>query len=107
MHNIASVKTEDLCSKIDLTGSKALLDIAGGPGTYAIAFAKANPHLRAVVFDLGRVIKLTRHPLRQHMWKTVLLHKRAIAWRIPLGRMSTMRFSFQTFSIFTILQTTP
>lgn len=60
MHNIASVKTEDLCSKIDLTGSKALLDIAGGPGTYAIAFAKANPHLRAVVFDLGHVIKLTR-----------------------------------------------
>lgn len=60
MHNIASVKTEDLCRKIDLTGSKTLLDIAGGPGTYAIAFAKANPHLHAVVFDLRHIINLTQ-----------------------------------------------
>ncbi|MCF6156455.1 MAG: methyltransferase domain-containing protein [Candidatus Brocadia sp.] len=60
MHNIASVKAEELCRKIDLKRSKKLLDIAGGPGTYAIALAKANPHLHAVVFDLGHVIKLTR-----------------------------------------------
>ena len=60
MHNMASVKAEDLCRKIDLKRSKTLLDIAGGPGTYAIALAKANPHLHAVVFDLGHVIKLTQ-----------------------------------------------
>lgn len=60
MHNIASVKAEELCSKIDLKGARTLLDVAGGPGTYAIAFAKANPHLRAVVFDLEQVTKLTR-----------------------------------------------
>jgi len=60
MHNMASVKARDLCSKIDLKRSKTLLDIAGGPGTYAIALAKANPHLHAVVFDLGHVTKLTQ-----------------------------------------------
>ncbi len=60
MHNIASVKAEELCSKIDLQGANALLDIAGGPGTYAIALAKANPRLHAVVFDLEHTIKLTR-----------------------------------------------
>lgn len=60
MHNIASVKAEELCSKIDLQGATTLLDIAGGPGTYAIALAKANPKLRAVVFDLEHTIKLTR-----------------------------------------------
>lgn len=59
MHNIASVKAEELCREIDLKSSKTLLDIAGGPGTYAIALAKANPHLHAVVFDLEHVIKLT------------------------------------------------
>lgn len=59
MHNIASVKADELCSKIDLKKSKMLLDLAGGPGTYAIALAKANPHLKAVVFDLEHVIKLT------------------------------------------------
>ncbi|MEP9410922.1 MAG: methyltransferase domain-containing protein [Candidatus Brocadia sp.] len=60
MHNIASVKAEELCRKIDLKSSKTLLDIAGGPGTYAIALAKVNPHLQAVVFDLEHVIKLTQ-----------------------------------------------
>ncbi len=60
MHNIASVKAEELCSKIDLQGATTLLDIAGGPGTYAIALAKANPKLRAVVFDLEHTIKLAR-----------------------------------------------
>jgi ubiquinone/menaquinone biosynthesis C-methylase UbiE len=60
MHNIASVKADVLCSKIDLKGARRLLDLAGGPGTYAIAFAKANPQINAVVFDLGHTIKLTR-----------------------------------------------
>lgn len=59
MHNIASVKAEELSGKINLEHAKTLLDIAGGPGTYAIALAKANPLLRAVVFDLEDVTKLT------------------------------------------------
>lgn len=60
MHNLASVKTEEICSKIDLKEAKLLLDIAGGPGTYAIALARANPGLHAVVFDLEHTIRLTR-----------------------------------------------
>jgi ubiquinone/menaquinone biosynthesis C-methylase UbiE len=60
MHNIASVKADELCSKIDLKGVKKFLDLAGGPGTYAIAFAKANPQLHAVVFDLEHVTRLTQ-----------------------------------------------
>lgn len=60
MHNIASVKSEELCRKIDLKRANRLLDIAGGPGTYSIALAQANPYLHATVFDLGHVIKLTR-----------------------------------------------
>jgi len=60
MHNIASVKTDELCSKIDLKEARRFLDLAGGPGTYAIAFAKTNPQLHAVVFDLEHVTKLTR-----------------------------------------------
>ena len=60
MHNIASVKTDELCNIIDLKGARRLLDLAGGPGTYAIAFAKANPQLHAVVFDLEHVTRLTQ-----------------------------------------------
>ncbi len=60
MHNIAAVKAEEICNKIDLKDAGLLLDLAGGPGTYAITFAKANPNLHAVVFDLEHVIKLTK-----------------------------------------------
>lgn len=60
MHNIASVKADGLCNKINLKKSKMLLDLAGGPGTYAMALARANPNICAVVFDLEHVVKLTR-----------------------------------------------
>ena len=74
MNNIASVKADELCSKIDLKGARRLLDLAGGPGTYAIAFAKANPQINAVVFDLGHTIKLT-----QEFIKAAGMEERVIA----------------------------
>ncbi|MFO0793610.1 MAG: methyltransferase [Candidatus Brocadiaceae bacterium] len=60
MHNIASARAGELCELIDLKNSQRLLDLAGGPGTYAIACVRANPQLHAVVFDLEHVTKLTR-----------------------------------------------
>lgn len=60
MHNIASVRTEELCKRVNLKKSETLLDVAGGPGTYAIALAKANPYLQATVLDLEQVTKLTQ-----------------------------------------------
>ena len=37
-----------------------LLDLGGGPATYAIAFAQAHPRLKATVFDLPLPIKIAR-----------------------------------------------
>lgn len=37
-----------------------MLDVGGGPATYAIAFAQANPELRADVMDLPEVLGITR-----------------------------------------------
>jgi len=45
---IAPVVADD----IDLGGRSKLLDLGGGPGTYAIHFCLANPQLSAVIFDL-------------------------------------------------------
>jgi hypothetical protein len=39
-------------AKIDLGGRRRLLDLGGGPGTWAIQFALANPDLSTTVFDL-------------------------------------------------------
>ena len=37
---------------LDLQGRRHLLDLGGGPGTYAVHFCRANPELNATVFDL-------------------------------------------------------
>lgn len=40
---------------LDLTGCRTLLDLAGGPGTYAVLLAQANPALSCVTVDLPAV----------------------------------------------------
>jgi len=52
MFNLASHLAPRVASKVDLGGRRRLLDLAGGPGTYAIHFCNHNPDLTAVIFDL-------------------------------------------------------
>jgi SAM-dependent methyltransferase len=51
MFNVATHQAEKVAAGLDLSGRKRLLDLGGGPGTYAIFFCKANPGLRATIFD--------------------------------------------------------
>lgn len=53
MFNLATGIAPQLVKQIDLKGKKHLLDLGGGPGTYAIHFCLANPGLKATVFDLS------------------------------------------------------
>jgi len=53
MFNLASAIAPRLAKTIDLSGRKRLLDLGGGPGTYAANFCLANPGLSASVFDLS------------------------------------------------------
>lgn len=52
MFNIAMASAPQLSAQIDLSGRRHLLDLGGGPGTYAIYFCLTNPQLRATIFDL-------------------------------------------------------
>lgn len=51
MFNNAMAVAPEISELLDLSGCKSLLDLGGGPGTYAIHFALANAGLEAVVFD--------------------------------------------------------
>lgn len=51
MFNVAMNQAERIASALDLTGRKRLLDLGGGPGTYAVFFCRANPGLTATIFD--------------------------------------------------------
>lgn len=52
MFNNATTASKKIVPFIDLAGRKTLLDLGGGPGTYAIQFCKKYPRLKAVVYDL-------------------------------------------------------
>jgi SAM-dependent methyltransferase len=52
MHDLAMQIAPLLASGIDLKGRRRLLDLGGGPGTYAVHFCLHNPQLAAVIFDI-------------------------------------------------------
>ncbi len=52
MFNIAMNLAPVVAPLIDLSGRRRLLDLGGGPGTYAIHFCMEYPDLKATVFDL-------------------------------------------------------
>jgi len=46
--------------------AKKLLDLGGGHGLHAIAFAQINPDLEAIVFDLPPVVEVTKEYISQY-----------------------------------------
>lgn len=60
MFNLAKGLAPHIAANLDLSGRKHLLDLGGGPGTYAIHFCLAYPELRATIFD-----RLTTRPFAE------------------------------------------
>ena len=52
MFNIAMQQAPKIVTEVDLSEREHLLDLGGGPGTYAIHFCKQYPRLKATVYDL-------------------------------------------------------
>lgn len=66
MYSIARGTAPKVTARIELSKVKKMLDLGGGPGTYAIYFAQKNPRLKAVVFDLPLVIPITKEIIKHH-----------------------------------------
>ncbi|HVM44006.1 MAG TPA: methyltransferase [Gemmatimonadales bacterium] len=60
MHRNAAARAPLVVQAVGAAGVRRLLDVGGGSGAYAIAFARANPALEAVVLDLPTVLPITR-----------------------------------------------
>jgi SAM-dependent methyltransferase len=52
MFNMAMQLAPKVVPQIDLSDRRSLLDLGGGPGTYAIHFCRQYPQLKATVYDL-------------------------------------------------------
>ncbi|MBC8350210.1 MAG: methyltransferase domain-containing protein, partial [Verrucomicrobia bacterium] len=55
-----------LAANYPLPSTKTLLDVAGGSGIYAIAYLRAHPDLRAIVFDRPEVLKVAEEFAEEH-----------------------------------------
>ena len=60
MHYGGSPRAERLVATLDLAGVSRVLDVGGGSGAYAMAFARAKEGVMATVFDLPHVTPLAR-----------------------------------------------
>ena len=52
MFNVACQQAETIAAALDLRTCTRLLDLGGGPGTYAVQFCLHNPQLSATIYDL-------------------------------------------------------
>ncbi len=84
MENVSRISSKEVASKVDLSSTRKLLDLGGGPATAAITFAQVNPQLECVVFDLEEPVNIGREQIA----KAGLTH-----------RISTIAGDFHTDSI--------
>lgn len=60
MRDISRFSAREMLGVLDLSKYRHMLDLGGGPATYSIIFAEANPALRATVFDIPPVIEIAQ-----------------------------------------------
>jgi SAM-dependent methyltransferase len=60
MHDRSRDVAPKIAAQINLRGVRTLLDLGGGPGTYALAFLRRNPELRATVCDRAPALAVAR-----------------------------------------------
>ena len=66
MFNIARRQADRVAAAFDLTGRRRLLDLGGGPGTYALYFCRHYPELTATVFDQPTTEKFARSVAKKY-----------------------------------------
>ncbi|MGE5849957.1 MAG: methyltransferase [Candidatus Methylomirabilota bacterium] len=65
MHWRGRQHAQEVMALLDLSGVSRVLDVGGGSGVYAMAFARAKPDITAVVFDLPSVVPMTQEYIAQ------------------------------------------
>nr|MCU0248539.1 acetylserotonin O-methyltransferase [Bryobacter sp.] len=65
MHANAMQQAYQMVEAVGAEGLKRVLDVGGGSGAYAIAFAQANPELLAEVLDLAPVCRIAERHIRE------------------------------------------
>lgn len=70
MQELSLQSNSYLAEFLNLNQTKFLVDVGGGDGTNAMAFAERNPHLRAAVFDSPSVCKIAEANIKRRGFET-------------------------------------
>ena len=65
MHFYAAGRAPAVVNAVGAGRVRRMLDVGGGSGAYSIAFAQANPNLRADILDLAPVLAIARGHIQQ------------------------------------------
>ncbi|MGC1403137.1 MAG: methyltransferase [Thermodesulfobacteriota bacterium] len=65
MHVGAKTLSSEIAEAYDSSPYHKLLDVGGASGTYSVAFLRKNPKMRAVIFDLKKVIPMAKERLQE------------------------------------------
>ena len=65
MHRNAADRAGQVVQAVGTAGVRRMLDVGGGSGAYAIAFAQAGPALEAEVFDREQVVGIAERHIRE------------------------------------------
>lgn len=60
MHQLSGPSAEVFAALPAVSKARTMLDVGGGPATYAIAMARRHPELRATVLDHGQALSVAR-----------------------------------------------
>ena len=66
MHHRTLETAPKIAAQLNLRGARTLLDLGGGPGTYAMAFLAKNPQLRATVCDRPAALEVAQEIASNH-----------------------------------------
>lgn len=66
MHHRTLETAPKIAAQVDLRGARTLLDLGGGPGTYAMAFLAMNPTLRVTVCDRPTALDVAKEIASAH-----------------------------------------
>lgn len=66
MHYRTLETAPKIAAQVDLHGAATLLDLGGGPGTYAMAFLSKQPRLRAAVGDRPAALEVAKEIAATH-----------------------------------------
>lgn len=87
MHVAGAPLAKQVVASVNPGGSRALLDVGGGSGTYTIAFLRAVPEMKATIFDLPEVIEMARERLSEEglLDRTTLVSGSYYEQELPRG----------------------